>query len=185
MLSLAAAVSIVTCADELMGCVVVHGLLEAGAAKVPCTVTVPGDLPVSVPPPIVASAPLDSVHCVFEVTSCVVPSLRCATALNVAVPPILILDGAAATLREFSVREEGLPHPKVRISKEQRHAVQATRVDERRMNYPRLVELRTNADWKQVRSRARLTARVFGHVAVHQLCCSAVVTFASRGSYRQ
>jgi hypothetical protein len=122
MLSFAAAVLIVIWADELMGCVVDHGLPEAGATKVPCTVTVPGDLPVSVPPPMVASEPLDSVHCVAEVTSCVVPSLRCATAFNVAAPPTLILDGLAATLREFSVKKEGLPHPQIRISKKQKHA---------------------------------------------------------------
>jgi hypothetical protein len=33
-----------------------------------------------------------------------------------------MLDGIAATLREFSVREDEVPHPEIGISKEQRHA---------------------------------------------------------------
>ncbi len=123
----------------------------------------------SVPPLMVASELVDTVHCVPEVTSSVVLSLRCATALSVAAPPTLIVDGVAATLREFSVREGAVPHPEVRISKEQRHAEQAARVDETRMRNLKVAELRTSADWKQAGPGRDSRCASSGHVAVHQL----------------
>jgi hypothetical protein len=124
---------------------------------------------VSAPPLMVASELLDTVHCVPEVTSSVVLSLRCATALSVAAPPTLIVDGVAATLREFSVREGAVPHPEIRISMGQRHAEQVARVDETRMRYLKVAELRTSADWKQAGPGRDSRFASSGHAAVHQL----------------
>ena len=90
----------VTCADELKVCGVASVVDEdwpTGAVMTyaACTVSVPGALPVSTPLLNVANEALDSVHCVAEVTSCVAPSLRCAVACRVTVPPTLTVEGVA------------------------------------------------------------------------------------------
>ena len=69
---------------------------------------------------IVARAGFDSVHCVPDVTSCVVPSLRWATAFNTAEPPTLRVEGVAVTVREARVWDEGLLHPVIKINKTHR-----------------------------------------------------------------
>jgi hypothetical protein len=69
---------------------------------------------------IVARAVSDSVHCVLAVTSCVVPSLRCATAFRTAAPPMGTLEGVAVTVRESRVWDEGLLHPVIKINKPHR-----------------------------------------------------------------
>ena len=104
----AGAAPMVTCAEELK---VWEVELQADedwpvapdVAYAASTVTIPGDLPVSTPPPMVAREPLDSVHCVLEVTSCVEPSLRCAVAFKPAAPPTVMTDGVATAVKEFRV----------------------------------------------------------------------------------
>jgi hypothetical protein len=68
--------------------------------------------------PNVANEVLESVHCVLEVTSCVVPSLRCALACTVTAPPTLTVAGVTLTDNEFKLDcEEGLPHPANRTNR--------------------------------------------------------------------
>jgi hypothetical protein len=90
----------VTCAEELKVWGVTPVVDEdwpTGAVMTyaACTVRVPGALLVSTPLLNVANVALDSVHCVAEVTSCVVPLLRCALACRVTVPPTLTVAGVA------------------------------------------------------------------------------------------
>jgi hypothetical protein len=102
----AGAALIVTCAEELKDGEVELQVGEdwpVALAYTAWTVTIPGDLPVSTPPPIVAREPLDTVHCVLDVTSCVEPSLRCAVAFKAAAPPTLMVDGVATAVKEFKV----------------------------------------------------------------------------------
>jgi hypothetical protein len=104
---------IVTCAEELNVCGAELADGEdwpAGTTRIyaACTVSVPGALAVSTPVPNVANAGLESVHCVLEVTSCVVPSLRCATACRVTAPPTLTVAGVTLRDKRFSVVDEGL-----------------------------------------------------------------------------
>jgi hypothetical protein len=65
---------------------------------------------------IVARAVFDSVHCVADVTSWVVPSLRWATAFNTAAPTLRV-EGVAVTVREARFWNEGLLHPVIKINK--------------------------------------------------------------------
>jgi hypothetical protein len=78
---------------------------------------VPGALAVSTPVPNAANEGLDSVHCVLEVTSCVVPSLRCAMACRVTAPPTLTVAGVTLSDRRFKLVDEGLEHPANRMNK--------------------------------------------------------------------
>jgi hypothetical protein len=78
---------------------------------------VPGALAVRAVLVIVARAVFDSVHCVPDVTSWVVPSLRWATAFNTAEPPMLRVEGVAVTVREARFWDEGLLHPVIKINK--------------------------------------------------------------------
>ena len=59
-----------------------------------------GGFAVSTPLASVANEALDSVHSVLEVTSCVVPSLRCAIACRVTAPPTVTAEGVALIDRE-------------------------------------------------------------------------------------
>ena len=77
---------------------------------------------VKVPLVIVAKTGFDSVHCVPDVTSWVVPSLRWATAFNAEVPPTFTVEGVAVTVREARVWDEGLLHPVIRNNKTHRRA---------------------------------------------------------------
>jgi hypothetical protein len=87
-----------TCADELKVC----GLVPAAttSTKAPCTVSAPGALLVSTPLATEANELLDRVHSVLGVTSCVVPSLRCAVACRVTAAPTVTADGVALIERE-------------------------------------------------------------------------------------
>jgi hypothetical protein len=102
--------------------------------NLPGTVTVPGDLPVSIPLPIFASEPSDRVHCVPEVTSCVVPSLRWAAAFNTAAPPTSILVGVAVTVRDFSDSGDGLAQPAININRPQMSLEQISRAGGKRID---------------------------------------------------
>ena len=62
----------------------------------------------------VAKEALDNVHCVPEVTSTFVPSLRCVTAFRTAAPPVLIFEGVAVTVREVRFWNDPPPHPVTR-----------------------------------------------------------------------
>ena len=62
----------------------------------------------------VARAELDNVHCVPEVTSTLVPSLRCDTAFRTAMPPVLTFEGVAVMVREVRFWNDPPPHPAAR-----------------------------------------------------------------------
>src|ERR1700678_2219867 len=113
---------IVTCAEELKVCGAELAADEdwpAGTTMIyaACTVSVPGALAVSTPVPIAANEGLESVHCVPEVTSWVVPSLRCAMASKVTAPPSLTVAGVTLSVRRFKVVDEGLEHPANRMNR--------------------------------------------------------------------
>src|ERR1700733_1255705 len=107
---------IVICAEELKVCGAEAAAGEdwpAGTAMTyaACTVSVPGALAVSTPVPNVANEGSDNVHCVLEVTSCVVPSLRCAVACRVTAPPTLTVAGVSLSDSRFKLVDAGLEHP--------------------------------------------------------------------------
>jgi hypothetical protein len=113
---------IVTCAEELKVCggeLAAEEDWPAGTTMIyaACTVSVPGALAVSTPVPIAANEGLESVHCVLEVTSCVVPSLRCAMACRVTAPPTLTVAGVTLSVRRFKLVDEGLEHPTNRMNR--------------------------------------------------------------------
>jgi hypothetical protein len=98
------------------------GEVPAGVASryAACTVTVPGAFAIRDVFVMVAAAGFDSVHCVAEVTSWVVPSLRWATAFNTAEPPTLTVEGVAVTVSEARVWDEGLLQPVIKANKTHR-----------------------------------------------------------------
>jgi hypothetical protein len=99
-----------------------------------CTVTVPAAFAVTAPLLIPAREGLDTENCVPAVTSCVVPSLRWATAFRTAAPPTLIEEGVAVTVRESRFWDEGLEHPAVKIKIPHRSPEQTRAGGEIRMN---------------------------------------------------
>ncbi len=87
----------------------VCGVVVAAAGDVPagvtsiyaaCTVRVPAALAFNAPEDTVPNVGLDTVNVVPELTSCVVPSLRWATACKIDAPPTLSVAGVAVTDRE-------------------------------------------------------------------------------------
>src|SRR5712664_1071915 len=94
----------------------------------------PGDLPLSTAPATVASELSDRAQCVPGVTSCVVPSLRCAVAFKAAAPPTLMLVGVAVTVRELRVAVDGLAHPAVKIDRAQMSLEQISRAVGKRID---------------------------------------------------
>jgi hypothetical protein len=131
----------VICADELNVCGVELAPAATTSTYAPCTLSAPGALPVSTPLAMVANEGLDNVHSVLEVTSCVVPSLRCAVACSVTAPPTFTADGVALIDKESRLWEDGLLQPAARINQLHSSPKQTCEVGEIRMVRPREVKI--------------------------------------------
>src|ERR1700689_2145029 len=158
---------IVTCAEELKVCGVEPDEDWPAATTMTyaaCSVSVPGALAVSTPVPNVANAGLDSVHCVLEVTSWVVPSLRCAMACRVTAPPTLTVAGVTLRDKRLSVVDEGLEHPANRMKKALTNTEHTRGIRGMRINLPRQrPEFRSIEAWGRGQ-RAQAVVRVVRHV---------------------
>jgi hypothetical protein len=85
----------------------------------PATFTVPAALLVSTPLANDARAGFETVHSVLAVTSCVVPSVKCAVALSATEPPAVTEEGVAVidrVARPWGAMLALAPQPAVRIS---------------------------------------------------------------------
>jgi hypothetical protein len=113
---------IVICAEEFRVCGVAL-LPEAetlfaltAITYAAATLTVPAALLVKTPLASVARAGLETVQSVLLVTSCVVPSVKCAVAFRLTVPPTVTADGVAVMEREARLWDaEFVAQPVVRI----------------------------------------------------------------------
>ena len=96
---------------------------------------------------IVPSAGLESVNCVAEVTSWVVPSLRWATAFRTDAPPTLTVEGVAVTVMDVRVWDEGLLHPVIKIDKTHRRTEHTCGMGGIRIWSLVLSKIRSTAAW--------------------------------------
>jgi hypothetical protein len=128
----------------------------------------------------VARAGFDSVHCVPDVTSWVVPSLRWATAFKTDEPPALTVEGVAVTVREARFWDEGLLHPVIKIKKAHRRAEHTCGIGGIRIWS--LVGSKISKHrglGRKAISKARTAMRVLEtRCADGEFCCPMVVTFA-------